>query len=75
LTLTIGISHSLHVKWFNELNLIHETSKWVCPAIANCLKILCLMNIQVNEWKSGSFSSFSFSCGMHKRFEDNRCCL
>jgi len=67
----MSISDSFHVKTLNELQFVHETSQWVGPTFRDGLKVLNLMEIQINEGQIFSFSSLFSSWCLDEGFENN----
>lgn len=55
MALTTGVSNSLHVQAFEQFCLVHEALKGEGPAVTNSLKILCLVNINVDAGEGSIF--------------------
>ena len=51
---TVLVGHGLHVHGLKKLHLVHEASEWEGPALRDGLKILDLVEVNVENWHGGS---------------------
>lgn len=63
--LTVLVGNCLHVHGLEELELVHEALKRVCPAFRDSLEVLNGMHVQVEDGHSISSGSLIFSWGLN----------
>jgi len=56
---TVGVAHGLHVQTLEQLSFIHEALEGESPTITDSLKILSLVDINVDGGKTCVFFGFS----------------
>ena len=68
----MGVTHSLHVQALQQLSFVHEASKRESPAVSNGLKVLSLLDIDVDRVKASVLLSFSSGWLSNKALENTR---
>ena len=68
----MGVTHSLHVQALQQLSFVHEASERESPAVSNGLKVLSLLDIDVDRVKASVLLSFSSGWLSNKALENTR---
>lgn len=67
-----AVSDGLHVKNFQELQLIHKFIEGCCPSLTKSLQVFCLLNIYFDVLESIKLKTLLFSEGcLDQRLSNN----